>query len=501
MSEIEHIPKDATYDGMLMYTDGSADQSKGIIGWAAHGYLYNNEVPKRGSGHPKIIPTKLGYGLKSDAQQKMVSAVGYFNIIGSTTEQGSNNTAEVKGFLDGLKFARDYRVKHILVRPDSEYVINGFTKWLPSWVKNNYTKATGEPIANKEVWREVMATYSDLLNNGVKIDFKWVKGHSGEFGNNMVDKFAFIGRSKSTEGETSTVVTTHKAEGFFKATRSQHPLICMKSILFSTDPAANFKNAYIMTNQTKVEEMVGRNDTDAAVAYCELKETDPLIDVIQARQLELANDVTSLVMLRYDWMFAEGRAEDLINFAAHTLKRPHKHRVDLYFVTDKSFMEKDVAKRKPITQDLVPVMLADRVWKAGTALEGTVSVMKGYRENPNLPFQGGEVVDITDFLFKQTTDKKGALTFDLNERVTNTFRELVYKHNTRGRETDFRLVAGLHIPVRNTLKKMTEAKELKAWMILEHVSGDAERYVTVFYIDGEWLAYAAYSANLVIHKT
>jgi len=501
MSDTEHISKDASYDGMLIYTDGSADQHRGIIGWGVHGYVYNNDAPKKGAGHPKVVPTNMGYLLKADSKDKMITPIGYFNIIGATTEKGSNNTAEVAAFRDALKFAKDYRVKKITVRPDSEYVIKGFTEWLPGWAKRGFKKATGEDVPNHHVWREVFSLYNDILINGAKVDFKWVKGHSGEFGNSMVDKFASIGRSKSTTGENGVYTTVYKPEGFFKPSQERHPLICMRSILFTTDKELNYANGYIMTNLTKVEEMVGRNDTDAAVAYCELKQTDPLIDVVKNRQIELANEVASLVLLRYDRLFIEARSEDIAKHNEHILKRPFSHRVDLYFATDQSFREKDPSKRTPITEDLVPVMLADRVWKAGVELEAIVSVMKGVRERPDLPIVGAEVVDISQFLFKTIKDKKGAEALDLDPKITPTTREIIFTHTSRGRKTDYHMVMGLHLPGRNTLKKMTEAKELRAWLVLRHISNDAEKYMTVFYVDGEWLAYTGYSSNLVIHSS
>ena len=65
---------------------------------------------------------------------------------------------------------------------DSQYVIKGITEWSMGWKRNNWKTASKKPVQNKELWLEL-----DRLNSLHKITWKWVKGHSGNLGNERVD--------------------------------------------------------------------------------------------------------------------------------------------------------------------------------------------------------------------------------------------------------------------------------------------------------------------------
>lgn len=69
---------------------------------------------------------------------------------------------------------------------DSQYVIQGVTKWIPGWKRRNWRTTHGGPVVNKDLWERL----DSLCSGDVSIEWLWVKGHSGEQGNTRADQLA-----------------------------------------------------------------------------------------------------------------------------------------------------------------------------------------------------------------------------------------------------------------------------------------------------------------------
>ena len=68
---------------------------------------------------------------------------------------------------------------------DSKYVMDGITQWIHNWKKNNWRTAAKKDVKNKELWQRL-----DELINSHQVQWHWVKGHSGDPGNEMADLLA-----------------------------------------------------------------------------------------------------------------------------------------------------------------------------------------------------------------------------------------------------------------------------------------------------------------------
>ena len=68
---------------------------------------------------------------------------------------------------------------------DSEYVRRGITEWVSSWKSRGWKTADRKPVKNQDLWEEL-----DRLAAQHKIEWHWVKGHSGVPGNERVDRLA-----------------------------------------------------------------------------------------------------------------------------------------------------------------------------------------------------------------------------------------------------------------------------------------------------------------------
>ena len=74
----------------------------------------------------------------------------------------------------------------VLVVSDSLYVINCFRqRWYERWEANGWRNAQRKPVANADLWRPLIGL---VLANDVSFD--WVKGHSGDRLNDIVDQLA-----------------------------------------------------------------------------------------------------------------------------------------------------------------------------------------------------------------------------------------------------------------------------------------------------------------------
>lgn len=76
----------------------------------------------------------------------------------------------------------------VQLNSDSSYVLNGITDWLPNWKKRGWKTAAKTPVKNEDLWRRLDAAIAKHT-----ITWQWVKGHSGNAGNERADALANLG--------------------------------------------------------------------------------------------------------------------------------------------------------------------------------------------------------------------------------------------------------------------------------------------------------------------
>lgn len=86
---------------------------------------------------------------------------------------------------------------------DSTYVKNGLESWSKGWVRNGWRTKAGEPVKNRDLWQELLAVV-DARPKG-EVDFEWVKGHSGDAMNDLVDQLAVVQRDAHRSGGAGSV--------------------------------------------------------------------------------------------------------------------------------------------------------------------------------------------------------------------------------------------------------------------------------------------------------
>ncbi|CAC9577744.1 Ribonuclease HI (EC 3.1.26.4) [uncultured Gammaproteobacteria bacterium] len=136
-------------DKILIYTDGGCRGNPGIGGWGV--WLRYGEYSKQLNGAEK-----------------------------DTT----NNRMELMAAIKALEAIKSSSI-HIDLYTDSKYVMNGITQWITGWKKKNWKTAAKKPVKNVDLWQKL-----DELNQKHRVSWFWVKGHSGDKGNDMADLLA-----------------------------------------------------------------------------------------------------------------------------------------------------------------------------------------------------------------------------------------------------------------------------------------------------------------------
>lgn len=107
----------------------------------------------------------------------------------SGSEPGTtNNRMELMGAISALRALK--MPCQVVLHTDSQYVRNAFAKaWIPNWQKNGWVNSKKEPVANQDLWRELIE-----LEKVHAIEWKWVKGHATNELHNRCDALAVAAR-------------------------------------------------------------------------------------------------------------------------------------------------------------------------------------------------------------------------------------------------------------------------------------------------------------------
>ena len=130
-------------------------------------------------GSSRGNPGRGGYGA-------IIVNIGENHVweIGGREDMTTNNRMELLAVIESLKRVKDTTSK-IEIHTDSSYLINGITKWIKGWQKNDWKTKEKKEVLNKDLWQRLS---SEIENK--KIDWKHVSGHAGVVGNERADVIA-----------------------------------------------------------------------------------------------------------------------------------------------------------------------------------------------------------------------------------------------------------------------------------------------------------------------
>jgi ribonuclease HI len=135
----------------VVYTDGACSGNPGPGGWAW-----------------AVAPDGAEFGQGSDPHT-------------------TNQRMEITAALQAIRVLLDER---LTVVSDSSYVVRCFNdKWWRTWRTNGWRTSARKPVANRDLWEPLVELYLER-GGAANIVFEWVKGHSGDFMNDLVDGLA-----------------------------------------------------------------------------------------------------------------------------------------------------------------------------------------------------------------------------------------------------------------------------------------------------------------------
>ena len=95
----------------------------------------------------------------------------------------TNNRMELTAAIKALNVLKDD--SSVVLYTDSKYVMDGINEWMPNWKKRGWKTAARKPVKNQDLWQAL-----DAAVERHDIDWKWVKGHAGNPGNEEADELA-----------------------------------------------------------------------------------------------------------------------------------------------------------------------------------------------------------------------------------------------------------------------------------------------------------------------
>jgi len=102
----------------------------------------------------------------------------------------TNNRMEMMAVIEALAALK--RPCAVVLHIDSQYVLKGMTEWLVGWKAKGWKTAAKQPVKNVDLWQRL-----DILVASHTIDWRWVKGHAGDPGNERADGLANQGVEKA----------------------------------------------------------------------------------------------------------------------------------------------------------------------------------------------------------------------------------------------------------------------------------------------------------------
>lgn len=137
-------------DALVIYTDGACSGNPGPGGWAW-----------------------------------AVAPKGEINSSGGEPHS-TNQRMEIYAAWDAVR-TYEHDPRTIVIVSDSTYVVKCFTDgWWKGWLSRGWKNSQRQPVANRDLWEP----FINLVNSRGRVEFRWVKGHSGDPMNDLVDQLA-----------------------------------------------------------------------------------------------------------------------------------------------------------------------------------------------------------------------------------------------------------------------------------------------------------------------
>lgn len=443
--------------GAVVYSDGGARPNPGRMGWGAHGYMFLAKKPTKGHGLDRHVLTAKGYQLsihKDRLSEQIVTPLQYFDFMGSSLEDGSNNVAELDAVHHSLERLKQENLDCIYLLTDSEYVRRGLSEWSASWVANNWIKWDGRPVGNADRWKRLLETIDYYKQNNIQLDIHWIKGHQDDLGNTKADLMATLGVMYSKHNKLSHSYKFEAPETYWKKKVDRNPLLNYRRMYFNSVSRFNTPGKYFQGEPGFADEnQFGKKSPDTSYSIVELHTPDHVIELIKKRQFDVANEFNTVMLMHMDEIFSEASYPYIVEHGEPAiLEHGHKSNINLYSLT-----------KKPLTEERSPAGLTLRAIEASAYLEDLLERFKQWKEgcaDTKTLYSGLQVHEITDVFYETIEGKKknSPQINQLKSEYVVGFSHLKVSVNVMCGENAtplaVPLILGTDLPSRNNLKRL-----------------------------------------------
>ncbi|BDR26951.1 ribonuclease [Pseudomonas phage 9Ps-7B] len=480
-------------DGMVLYTDGSFRQGK--AGWGIHGYTYEN-VAMKSKAATKQQPTAKGY-LDVGADETC-TVLNYIDAFGSVTNNPTNNTGELTAAIEAFKIAHEADAPRLTMLMDSEYVRKGMTAYLPKWIKSNWIKSDGTPVANQDLWKQMVELKAKWEETNKPLSIQWVRGHNGDIGNEKADANAKLGSGQNND---KPVMVSVKGEEINKLKKQVvNPLILESRLLFAINSGEEPDGFYYTYNLGRMHNY-GHKPKDTAK------------DKLAKADLILGRRISEATFSVYKANEPDEYLQLLINMHTEALgtENPELGIINLanaYRATIRQKIEsmglpalvvwKDINVLSTPTDELIsrtlnpPRMANDAV--------ATFNVMRSRLED-YLAGKLGEsvgIIDITEHFFEEVAKGK-KVGYQLLKTITSNTGFVEVPITFKDRKIKLKLVLNIDIPSRNQLARIG-ANKVKMEILVVAEGPYSYSYSIVFVTDDGSAIYQSPYTQFILPK-
>ena len=107
----------------------------------------------------------------------------------------TNNRMELTAAIEALNALKSR--SRVVLHTDSKYVMDGINDWMPNWKQRGWKTAAKKPVKNQDLWQAL-----DAAVGRHEIEWRWVRGHDGNAGNEAADALANQGIDEMQKGRS-----------------------------------------------------------------------------------------------------------------------------------------------------------------------------------------------------------------------------------------------------------------------------------------------------------
>lgn len=254
---------------LVCLCDGAAVPNRGFGGSGLLGYTYSYSNKSKNVKHP-IHPSLYftPVGIQTEKTEDLIEVHEIIEVIKSINNSlASNNEAELLAVLTAFEKAVQLDpIESLTIYTDSNYIVSSYNENLDKWIKSGWKRLDGKLIVHLLEWEKILNYRELLLSKNVIINIKWIKGHSGIYGNEIADVYSTIGSiysrnqiQNNTQFNDTLLDSVIDYKTYKKSYTEKDFIYFFRDLYFGTNITDDTNFCFLNTSEDP--NMVGKKDT------------------------------------------------------------------------------------------------------------------------------------------------------------------------------------------------------------------------------------------------